>query len=58
MSRDNGHRVFLFVGFGEKLEFCGEFFSIFFREFFGCAEGQEERWEDVDFIGGEEKIVG
>jgi hypothetical protein len=48
----------LFVRFGEKLEFCGEFFCIFFGEFFGCAEEQEERWEDVDFIGGEEKIVG
>lgn len=41
----------------EELEFCGEFFGIFFGEFFGRAEGEEKRWEDVCFVGGEEEGV-
>jgi hypothetical protein len=37
------------------LEFCREFFCIFFGEFLGCAKGEEKRWEEVDFVGGKEE---
>jgi hypothetical protein len=40
------------VRLGKKLQFSREILGVFFGKFFGGAEGEEQGWKKVNFVGG------